>query len=528
MSSRLVAATTLLLACAAGETNETSTTASGVGGASSSTTSANGGTGGEAGSDVACLAGEIDCGESCIVGDDCAHAVAVDAADERLVWVNGATFVRFTIGIAADISAVRVGASAAGFHVIDPTHVRVEIPPGPAGTADVVIDTPSGSTTTKRALQYRADAEGTEWTLKTMATPRGGFPAIATTLDNRAFLGAGYTSPQTFDDCTETADLFDPDAVASEPAASSMSTRRWTATATTLLDGRTVVAGACYTLGPCPFDSTLIDLFDPTTNAFAPSSASLTAPRGFLRNLRLADGRVLFASDEAPHFEIYDPDTDSTEAVIGGVFSTLSPVTGWMARLQDGRVLVVPGGGAENSIFDPSLGSFVPTGDSLPHYPDALVSVPDGRVLAIGGITVADNAGTLEQTTTGLISVFDPTVGHFVAWSTALGTARTGSTAILARDGNIYVIGGMSGSGKLYLSCASDADVAPFSFLSSVEIIDPVAETVVAGPALPEANISLRSTILFDGSIIAGGGTPCGSSAVSYPSVYFLEAPEPR
>ena len=72
---------------------------------------------------------------------------------------------------------------------------------------------------------------------------------------------------------------------------------------------------------------------------------------------------------------------------------------------------------------------------------------------------------------------------------------------------------------------ASDADVAPFTFLSSVEVIDPGAGNVTAGPPLPEANLSLRSTILFDGSIVAGGGTPCGSKAVSYASVYFLEAP---
>jgi hypothetical protein len=48
---------------------------------------------------------------------------------------------------------------------------------------------------------------------------------------------------------------------------------------------------------------------------------------------------------------------------------------------------------------------------------------------------------------------------------------------------------------------------------------------VMAGPSLPEANLSLESTILADGSIIAGGGTTCGVGATSYPSVYFLEAP---
>src|SRR5262249_60009979 len=98
------------------------------------------------------------------------------------------------------------------------------------------------------------------------------------------------------------------------------------------------------------------------TNRFTPSAAKLSIPRGFLRNLRLADGRILFASDETPPFDIYDPILDTVTQVTGGVFSTLTPVTGWMARLRDGRVLVVPGGGDANSIFDPLRAPSRPAG----------------------------------------------------------------------------------------------------------------------------------------------------------------------
>jgi hypothetical protein len=470
------------------------------------------------------MPGEMPCGSACVTGTDCKHAVQVDPVGAHDVYVNGGTFLELLCAVTNDITSVKVADAVVAFQAADPGKVWIEIPPGLPGPADVTVQTKTTTTVSKRAIDYRSVAEGTAWTKKTMSAARGGFPAMATTFDDRAFIGAGYTLPQV-SACTDTADLFDHDTQTSTPATNTMSTKRWTATATTVMDGTTIVAGACYTLGACPYDSTLIDVFDPITNKFSPSAAKLSIPRGFLRNLLLADGRILFASDETPPFDIYDPVIDLVTPVAGGVFSTLTPVTGWMARLRDGRVLVVPGGDVANSIFDPAASTFTPAGGSLTQYPDALVALGNGHVLAIGGITVGMTNGVATQTTVDTIAELDPQSGKFTPWTAKLAQSRTGSTAVLARDGNVYVIGGMSGTGKLYISCSSDTDIAPFTFLSSVEILDPGTQSVSAGPALPEANLSLRSTILFDGSIIAGGGTPCGSQAMSYPYVYFLEAP---
>jgi hypothetical protein len=464
------------------------------------------------------------CGGACVTGTDCSHAVVVDPVTARNVYVNGGTFLKLVCATTNDIRSVTLGGAAVAFQPGEPGRLWIEIPPGVPGPADVSVQSNASTTVSKRAVVYRAVDEGTTWTKKTMSAARGGFPAMTTTFDDRAFVGAGYTVPQV-SACTDTADLFVRDTQTSTPAANAMSTKRWTATATTLLGGLTVVAGACYSLGACPYDPTLIDHFDPTTDKFTPAAAKLSIPRGFLRDLRLADGRILFASDETPHFEIYDPVVDQVSPVPGGVFSTLTPVTGWTARLRDGRVLVVPGGGDANSIFDPTAATFMPAGGSLTQYPDALVALGNGHVLAIGGITVGMMNGVATQTTVDTIAELDPQSGKFTPWAAKLAQSRVGSTAVLARDGRVYVIGGMSGTGKLYIACANDMDIAPFTFLSSVEILDPAKATVTAGPPLPEANLSLRSTILFDGSIIAGGGTPCGSQAMSYPSVYFLEAP---
>jgi hypothetical protein len=468
------------------------------------------------------------CNTSCIVGTDCVRAVSVDPSNPSDVYVNGGTFLKIAVPVTNDIVGFQVADAVVAFQIIDFGHVWIEIPPGIAGPADVTLsfasDAGAGSVTTKRLITYRVVTEGTSWTKKTMTAARGGYPAMATTFDDRVLVAGGYTTPDVLA-CTNTADIFDNTTDMSTPAGNTMSTKRWTATATTVLAGTTVVAGACYSLSSCPYDSTLIDVFYPSSGRFMPSSAKLSIPRGFLRSLLLADGRVLFASDESPPFDVYDPILDTVTQVAGGVFSTLTPVTGWIARLRDGRVLVVPGGGGPNSIFDPLKGTFTPTGDSLMQYPDALLPLGNGHVLAIAGITVQNQSGTLYQSTSGVVAEYDPASQKFTPWAAALTTSRVGSTSVLARDGRVYVLGGMSGTGKLQISCANDQDIAPFTFLSSVEVLDPSKQAVMHGPALPEANLSLRSTILFDGSILAGGGTPCGSKAMSYPSVYFLQAP---
>jgi len=471
-----------------------------------------------------CLAGETNCSGVCIVGTDCTHAVATDPPDAKNVWVNGNAFVRFRVGSAAGVTKVRVSDAFVPFRFEGGAdeHLRIEVPPNVAGDADVTLVLASGTVTTKRALTYRTGPTGTSWTKKTMTASRGGFPAMVTTYDNRALVAGGYTKP-TVPDCTDTADLFDRASATSTPAANTMSTKRWTATATTLLDGRSVVAGGCYTLGSCPYDSQALDFFDPKTNTFTKAKAKLGMARGFLRSQLLVDGRILYASDETPSFEIFDPYSDTVSSVSGGTFSSPSPVTGWTARLRDGRVLIVPGDGKPNAIFDGT--TFVPTGDSLPWVPDALVPIGDGRVFAIGGGTISNESGTLYVTMTDAIAVFEPATSKFKTLATKLATARAASTVVYSRDGLIYVIGGWTGKIKVYASCTSDADVALVTFLSSVETYDPTTDKISAGPSLPEPNLSLRSTILADGSILAGGGTPCGSKAVSYPSVYFLEAP---
>jgi hypothetical protein len=507
-------------------TTSATTTTGGAGGASG-----NGGSGGTA--TTACLAGETMCANACILGTDCSHSVTLAPPADGHVYVNGEAFVELVTTMTNDILSAHVADALVAFQAAEPGHFWIEVPPGVVGEADVTLDVAGSgggsaavSVVTKRVLDYRVAPEGTTWTTKTMDAPRGDYPAMATTFDDDVLLAGGCPVPQV-SACTNTADLFDNVVVdtTSTPPDNAMSTKRWTATATTILDGTTIVAGACDTLEGCPYDSTLIDVFDPTNNAFSPAMGKLSIPRGFLRSLRLADGRVLFASDETPPFDIYDPIVDQVAPVASGVFSTATPVTGSIARLRDGTVLVVPGGGGANSIFDPVMGSFTPTGDSLAQYPDALIALGNGHVLAIGGLTVQLQGGTPYLTTSDVITEFDPQTQKFTPWTATLATSREASSAVMGRDGMIYVLGGLSGTGPLAYSCASAQDIAAFTFLASVEVLDPSKATVSAGPALPQVNASLRSAVLFDGTIVTGGGTPCGSKAMSYASVYYLQAP---
>jgi hypothetical protein len=463
-----------------------------------------------------CASGQTMCGAACSDTSDCDHAVTVVGSNN--VYVNGQTFASLVLAKTSDVAGVTVGGAAVASLATDATHVKIEIPPNVVGLADVAVTTTAGTTvTTKGAINDRTYPEGTTWVDKIMKSARGGFPGMTTTSDDRGLIAGGYTTP-TVADCTDTADLYDKTSDTMKLAADSMNQKHWTASAVTLLDGTTIVAGGCYGLDGCPYDSTIMDRFDPSMSEFTTDKAVLTQKRSYLRELRLADGRVLFASAESPALDLFDPKADTVTA-------TASAATnGFLARLRDGKVLIVPGV-APNLIYDPATDTVTPTGDALDHAPDALIAVDDGRVFAIGGNGTTANGmqGSLAE-----IDVFDPSTKLFSKWSWSLQTPRNGSTSIYARDGRIFVIGGLSGPNPAINNC-NDNDTQ--MNLASVEILNPDAKTdadapVVAGPSLDAPTASARSTILSDGSILVAGGTTCGMLGEPSSNVlYFLEAP---
>ena len=173
---------------------------------------------------------------------------------------------------------------------------------------------------------------------------------------------------------------------------------------------------------------------------FVPTG-SMTAPRGMHTATLLPNGKVLIAGGDRRGYpgsvlasaELYDPST--------GTFTPTGDMTGPRARhtatlLPDGRVLIVGGdstGSAE--LYDPSNGSFTATGQLIqPQGPwQTATLLANGKVLIAGGTPTAE--------------LYDPTSGTF-----SLTGADAGSnggpayveTVTLLPDGRVLITGSLS------------------------------------------------------------------------------------
>jgi hypothetical protein len=263
-------------------------------------------------------------------------------------------------------------------------------------------------------------------------------------------------------------------------------------TATLLMDGRVLVVGGYAGEGQAPLSSA--EVFDPTSGSFRPVG-DLAGPRGSHTATRLADGRVLIVGGDRggerylDSVEIFDPTTDRFAAVAS---LPTARATHGATLLPDGRVLIAggeiatEGGGtsivATTLIYDPATDEWTESGDLVEaRYKHAVVTLPDGRALAIGG----SGAGDFEQRL-ATIEVWDPATG---AWEPLAEMARARfkipDAAVVLADGRILV----AGDGTM------------------PEVLDPATGSIgqVAG-ALTAAGLFATATALADGRVLIAGG----------------------
>ena len=190
-----------------------------------------------------------------------------------------------------------------------------------------------------------------------------------------------------------------------------MSVPRTNHTATMLSDGRVVVVGGFLGEGEGVTGS--IDVLDPTTQTTTGAAAAV--PRGGHAAALLPDGRVLVVGGDTgagytAGAEVFDPVT--------GAVSATSPLP-WSADaleatvLHDGRVLVTGGrvaretGSASAAVYDPPRDEWTEVGPlAVPRFKHFQVTLADGRVL-VGGGTPDD------RVLHGSTEVFDPGFGGF-------------------------------------------------------------------------------------------------------------------
>ncbi|MEP6638489.1 MAG: kelch repeat-containing protein, partial [Chloroflexota bacterium] len=220
----------------------------------------------------------------------------------------------------------------------------------------------------------------------------------ATLLDDGRVLVVGGGTSTTNKASTATAEIYDP-ASRKWTRTASMATARSYHTATLLEDGRVLVVGgrATYVGGGTVLASA--EIFDPRTGRWS-AAAAMPTRRYVHAAVRLGDGRILVAG-------------------------------GWSSTVLDARSL------QSAAIFDPKTGEWAPEGDMTTGRAQfAMASLPDGRVLAVGGFSP-------EAAPQASAELLDPLSGP---WSPT-GTMSDSSwwpTLDVLPDGRALVAGGAS------------------------------------------------------------------------------------
>lgn len=268
----------------------------------------------------------------------------------------------------------------------------------------------------------------------------------ATTLrDGRILVAGGFTTEA---QAAQSAEVFDAVNERFLPLPR-MRALRHSHTATLLPTGKVLIVGGYADGGRTRTEA---ELFDPSTNTFTATGSLATARAGHIA-VALRDGTVLIAGGVGDDWrflstaERYDPAT--------GRFSATGPMTleresHTAVLLHDGQVLITGGHRgrrtamvlyASTELFDPATGTFRRSGEMhvRRHKHDAVV-LADGRVLVSGGSDERDNANVYRST-----ELFNSATGTFSAGpALSRGRYKHNGTSVLLPTGQVLLAGGAS------------------------------------------------------------------------------------
>jgi len=383
-------------------------------------------------------------------------------------------------------------------------------PPWTASTAIPVGPPPP----TPAATPAPALSPGFAWTGSLHSTVDGPLRETATLLaDGRVLVTAG---------CSTAAELYDP-ATGTFTPTGSLAEVRGGKTATLLADGHVLIAGGynCADAAHAGLWASA-ELYDPATGTFSPTG-SMSVPREFHTTTLLPDGQVLItggitgaspvgalsvvlasyrtvetSSSVLRTAELYDPAT-GTFSPTGSMSTIRDDHTATL--LQDGRVLVVGGGGegyasqTSAELYDPATGSFSRTGSlKTGRWLHTATLLSDGRVLVAGGRSPKDS-------TYASAELYNPRTGKFTSTG-SMKASRQQQTATLLPDGHVLIAGGLQQG-------ASSWDV-----LSSTELYDPGTGAFSPAGSMGDARGDGTATLLVDGRVLIAGGTGIGTKGL--------------
>jgi galactose oxidase-like protein len=282
-------------------------------------------------------------------------------------------------------------------------------------------------------------------------------------------------------------------------ATGDLTSGRFLHTATLLADGRVLIAGGRMIAGANPDDLKTLasaELYDPRTGSFTATGSMRTLRDGHTATL-LPDSRVLIAGGwprdavsgghSSASAEIYDPSagtfTPTGDLTEGRSYHTATLLNG-------GRVLIAGGtspGGilASAELYDPSTGTFTPTGNMTRPWADTATLLPSGKVL----ITRGNPQGPGPYLSSA--DLYDPSTGTFTSVG-YLNVNHTAPTAVLLTSGKVLIAGGDVGDGD-------GASVI-------AELYDPATGIFSNTGNLTMGREQHTATLLPDGTVLFAGG----------------------
>ncbi|MBP9898479.1 MAG: hypothetical protein KBF28_08920 [Gemmatimonadales bacterium] len=277
--------------------------------------------------------------------------------------------------------------------------------------------------------------------------------------------------------------------------APAMRTARMAHTATTLRDGRVLVAGGFAGESHAAVSA---ELYDPVTNRFL-ALPRMLAPRHSHTATLLPDGRVLLAGGYAADgavasAELFDPATRRFLPVRAMHAARAGHVA---VPLESGKVLLVGGVGPDwtflssAELYDPATGRFTTTGSmSVARESHAAVRLLDGRVLIIGG----HRGRRADITLYASAEAYDPRSGIFSSVG-GMRNRRHKHDAVLLQDGRVLVMGG-----------SDERDNR--GMYRSTELFDPRTNAFSEGPEMQRERYKHvgSAVVLPNGQVLLAGG----------------------
>ncbi|MEP6834691.1 MAG: kelch repeat-containing protein [Gemmatimonas sp.] len=281
-------------------------------------------------------------------------------------------------------------------------------------------------------------------------------------------------------------------------ATENMSVPRAVHTATTLGDGRVLVAGGFTDKTSASLGA---QIFNPATERYVATGAMINIRHSHSATL-LSNGKVLIVggygdgNSTTSAAELFDPATNAFTAT--GPLQT--PRAGHVAvLLNNGKVLITGGVGtnwtflSSAELYDPATGRFTATGDmTVARESHVAVRLNDGRVLVAGG----HRGRRADITLFASAEVYDASTGRFSRVGD-MRVRRHKHDALLLRDGRVMITGGSDERDDL-------------GVYNTTEFFDAKSGTFTAGPTMQHGRYKHAGTMvqLPNGELLLAGGAP--------------------